>query len=827
MQFQEASLKFFIDKTSLKLPRVNTDELLKKLSTGKAILFTGAGFSNFTKNVSQKEPPMAKQLAKEICNLGGFPEDEDLQYAADYYLTNCDKGKLVESLKQKYTLQRTSQTHDAICTVNWRRFYTTNYDKSVEISSANTGKVVECIDINFPTNSYYKRDQLCIHLNGSVDSLNEDSLDSSFKLSTSSYISPSSFIESDWYYYFKKDLERSSAIVFAGYSMYDIEIQKILFENPVLQEKTYFITSKEPSSKAKFLLSKFGNILPIGIDGFAELIETNKTMLTKNIVEHTLQSLALYEISDSNQEIKDSDVESMLMYGDIFNHFIDDGITNKQKVPYLIIREQLDVIKAFLNNDQNVIIYGNLGNGKSILLRELQSLLSISSIESYHIVDWEGDYIGDIDLLAKSGKKIVITIDGYGRYIDLITHYCKSMPSNINLVITERTAEHERFRQELKSIDFKYNEICIDKLSEPEMPHLVDIIDNLGMWGRKAGLSKDRKINFISQTNASELSLSLLSFFNAPQINERISVCFKQLMKDTEIKDTIFSISLIGVLGIRCNSSLISDVANNSTIYKSDLLQDKNFRTLFQISPLEVHTKSSLFCLYLIKNHFSSSYVTKQLQKVAEIFNVKKKDLDQKDIFKSTLRFSFVERLLSEENKKNNLTNYYENLKISVPWLKNDPHFWLQYGMAKITFKEYEKAQQYFDQSYAIAASKEGYYTSNIDTQQARLFILVAMNQSDSSAMYKEFSNAHSLLDKLDNDIYKFRQVEKYRDYYDSCYSILSKGNKVRFQHACKKMKGEIDNSVDSGDIDLSQQASIQKAKVNLNYILNAIQSKS
>ncbi len=817
-----------IDKRYLKKPTVDENELIARISTGKAILFTGAGFSKSTKDVSSNEPSLAKELAHDICHLGGFPEDDDLRYATDYYLDNCDKLKLIELLKGKYTLQSTSDVHETICSANWRRFYTTNYDKSIEMAAAKIGKVIECIDTSFPTEKYYKRNGLCVHLNGSIDSLDEDTLETSFKLSTSSYISPDSFVNSDWNYYFKKDLERSSAIVFVGYSMYDIEIQKILFSSRGLSEKTYFITREHPDRKFEFTLSKFGNILPIGVEGFAHLISSSKETLDDYDGGDNLQAIAKYELSPSEYEIRDSDVEAMIMYGHISNELIDNGVISPQRIPHLILRDHLDSIKKFIQNGKNVVIYGDMGNGKSIMLRELHAYLSTSSIESFYIADIEGDYIGDIDLIAKSGKRSTIHVDGYERHIDLITHFSGSLPDNISIIATSRTAEHERLKSKLHSLGFEYNEICVDSLSTNESISLVEIIDNLGVWGDRAGLSADGKQRYIDQKHLSQISLTLLSLFNSPQIRDRISSALQGLVTDQETKDTIFSIAFIEILDMPCKFSLISDVADNDIIYSSELQQNQSFKDLFHVNGLEINTKSSLFCLSLVRNHFSPTYVTSQLQKIAQYFNsYSKRDYEQSVIFKSTLRFSFVERLISDENKKGNLRRYYEDLKISVPWLKSNPHFWLQYGMANITFKEYTKAQQYLDQSYSLARKKDQYRTDSIDAQQARLHILLAMGGKDPSEIYSAFSKAHSLLDRLDNDVYKFRQVEKYKDFHDACYHLLSKGNKVNFQRASKKMRQVIDNSVDSGEIDASQQQSIKKAKQNLDYIINSISAKN
>lgn len=814
-----------IDRQSLSKEEMKIDDLVAKIAAGQAILFTGAGFSNLTTNIKTDEPSAAESLAHDICNLGGFSKDSDLRFVTDYFMENNNKTDLVKLLKEKYTLTSTHKIHETICQARWKRFYTTNYDKSIEMSCANIGKYVECIDISEPTTIYYKRDSLCIHLNGSIDSLNEESLENTFKLSTSSYISPDSFIQSDWHYYFKRDLERCSAIVFVGYSMYDIEIQKILYENSLLKDKTYFITRSEPSDKTVFTLSKFGHIVPIGVEGFAGLIEENLDIIEGYDTDYELQSLTLFDLPDSNIDIRDADVESMIMFGHTNADSIADATLSEQRIPYIIKRKSLELVKDFILNNKNIVLYSDMGNGKSIISTQIHAYLTTSSIDCYYVSDLDGDFIEDIDHLSKIGKKIVITLDGYERYLELIKHYSLSLPDNINIVATSRTSEHERLRSTLKSVGFNYNEISLDILSENEIEKLIDIVDNLGMWDDKAGLSIERKIKFIQNKHNSQLSLTLLHLFNAPQIKDRISKELSPLLDNPDIKDTVFSIALCHILDIPCTFSMISDIAGNDKIYSDELRNNNNFKNLFHMNDQRIHAKSSLFCLSLVRNHFSPIFVVTTLQKIARRFNeYGQKDYEQEVIFKSILRFSFVERLLSDKNKKSSLKSYYENLKISVSWLKNSPHFWLQYAMANITFKEYGKAQSFLTQSYSIAQNRgDSYYTSHIDTQQSRLFILIALDENDPYRIYEGFSKAHSILDKLDNDVYKFRQVEMYKEFYNVCYAKLSKKNQVAFQRACQRMKKTIEISERKNEIDLTQQSFIGKTKESLEFILEDI----
>jgi hypothetical protein len=817
-------MEIHINRHSLKKEEVDVELMLRKIATGKAILFTGAGFSIGSSNVDGEAPPIARKLSKAICNLGGFPEDEDLRYSADYYIeSGLDKAKLIGLLKRCYTLSSIGDAQKNICIPEWRRFYTTNYDKGIEIASSATGRVVECIDVDYPTTEYYKREHLCVHLNGSIDSLTSDSLENSFKLSTSSYISADSFTSSDWYYYFKKDLERSSAIVFVGYSMYDIEIQKVLFEGSNLKDKTYFITRIDPDAKLTFTLSKFGHVLPIGVEGFSELISNNVDLFNQERAENDLQSLCEYEISIDSQEITDSDVETFLMYGDIDDAFVDNAVAGRQRIPYLILRDALTKVLEFTEQSQNTLIYAGLGNGKTVILRELKTFLTLNAIRVFSVDDLDGDCIGDFDVLAKTNDKIAIIIDGYEPHLDLLKHYTLSKPKNICIIAASRTADHERLRVELGKIGFLYNEVSADELSHDNASYFVSIIDNVGMWGNNAGLTHEGKIDLLSKKNSLQISLSLLYLFDAPQIKDRIQALVQGLFRNEDYKSTVFSISFLEVLDLPAKQSLISEVAENNTIYTSSLRENQSFRNLFKIADARAYSKSSLFSLFLIKTHFSPTYITAQLHRIAGKFNAySNKDYVQERIFKATLRFSFIERLLPDTNKKSNLRNYYEKLKVIVPWLKRDPHFWLQYGMSNIPFKEYGKAQSFIDQAYSLAEKKYNYYITNIDTQQARLLILMAIVETDKAKVYPLFEQAHKLLSKIEDDIYKYRQVEKYNDFYDSCYNKLSGKNKVGFISACKSILSQMDAAEIKGMIDTQHNYVIKTTKEKLLHIILA-----
>ena len=792
----ELSLSDCINPTNINIEALNT--AISKISTGRAVLFTGSGFSFGCKNILGKQPPRAKELAKLISNLGDFEEDEDLSFVSDYYLNYKDKDNLLDLLKENFTIVSTESYHKKISSIKWKRIYTTNYDNSIEQSAKDVQKIIKPLTVEDDPKEYYKKKNSCIHINGSIESLSEKTLESKFKLTRSSYFSHDSFVNSPWYYYFKKDLEQCSAIIFIGYSLYDIDIEKLLFLSPTFQKKTYFIIGKEPTKKEFYILSKYGYVFPIGIDGFSEKIEKRDLSdETKDNKEFWLDCFQKYQLSDLDKSISDSDIMDFILYGNLDKKYIDNAISSHQLKPFLIVRECIDEVEKILNQNNFLAISGDFGNGKTILLYELMSHFSMLGKQVFHLQNPDGDFIQDVEKIHNLSRESLLVVDDYSLNLDILIHLSKFNSGKIKVIFADRTHNHDRLRRKLLAENIKSIELSIDILQRKEIEHFVSIIDNLGFWGKKAAhLSFERKVNIIATTDRKQISHTLINLFNSPQMKERISSLLSPIINDTKYKDTVFAICLLGISNLPQNISLISEVSGNDLIYKSELRNNSYFNQLFNIQEHKIVSKSSLFSLNLLNNHFSPSYITNKLLDIVEKYDsLKNNGTIEKELFKSFLRFSFIERLLPEKSKLNSLVKYYEELKIRVSWLKLDPHYWLQYGMARIAFGQYEKAQSDLDEAYGIIMNKPNYDDRYHDTQQARLYLLKSIDENDGNRIWNLFLKAHNLLLPLDDDTYKYRQVITYKRFFDQKYSSLSKKNKNAFVQAVNKMKINIEKS--------------------------------
>lgn len=791
--------------TNFATKMIDTDDFLRRVATGQAVLFLGSGYARNAINIASQEMPTAYALAHELCAIPPMALDDDLRYVADRVIAEGFEDQVVATLKNTFTVKEVKPHQVEIAKVSWRRVYTTNYDLVFETAAAQAGRLVNTVGIDTLPAQAIKNGNICVHLNGSIKNIDVNSLNSEVKLSNSSYIAPDSFVTSRWNYPFRQDLERATAIVFIGYSLYDIEVQKILFDNQEFKEKTFFITKSDVDEKNKFIMGRFGSILPIGAEGVADLFATKLPAFAEAAAPLYTTALARYEASPSSEEVRDAEVERFLLHGDMKSGHIDVAVTGPHGAPFLVNRKEIDQVKGFALAGKNVVITSDFGNGKSVFLRAILSSLALDGYEVYELLDLDGDYLGDYEKIDKSGKKIVV-VDSYTRSIDLVNHHVDFGSGSVVLILLARASDHERARRQLKDIQFDYVEANLDVLSASEASDLVGVIDNVGMWGDDAGLAEHQKIARITQDARGHISEVLLTLFDAPQIKERVQKLLGPVLADDRWRDTVFAICVLEFLSLPLDSSLISRVALNDEIFNANFRNEEGFRAVYLMDGGKVRSKSSVFGLALIRSNFSASYIVSQLLRIVESIGVDRGEVREiREIFKSLLRFSFVERLLPERNRKDNLVKYYESLKRSVDWLAREPHYWVQYAMALLTFSEFDRAQGLLDQAYALAAKRPDYHTNNIDTQQARLYILRCLASVDGAEAARQFSSGHNLLRKVPNDVGKFRQLERYHDVFKQKFPIFSIKAKVEFEHACKAVLDDVASAVAASGLNSSR----------------------
>lgn len=127
----------------------------RKLSEGRLILFTGAGFSSSAEDHQGRNLPLSKDLTKEISALIGI-DDPTSKLKDVFSLALSQKRKeLREYLEKRLTVNSSSltETHKLIINQPWYRIYTVNVDDLFRVAQVkfNFDRKIECIS---STNSF-------------------------------------------------------------------------------------------------------------------------------------------------------------------------------------------------------------------------------------------------------------------------------------------------------------------------------------------------------------------------------------------------------------------------------------------------------------------------------------------------------------------------------------------------------------------------------------------------------------------------------------------------------------------------------------------------
>lgn len=826
-------------------------ELLDKIAGGNAVLFTGAGFSVDTENIIGEHPPMANELAEKICKIANI---QSASGRLDYVAGRCIKAKytamLIKKLREWYTLKQASDDTNKILSVKWRRLYTTNYDMSFELGLVSNQKSYKtiCTDEDFSQNA--KGENLCIHINGMIEALDENTLEKDFRLSDSSYVASAldKVTSMKWKSFFKKDLENCSALVFIGYSLYDFEVEKLLFENKDFKNKTYFICCNDifdsKNDELKYRLENYGKILGIEKKGISNLIANNKDVFSESkiILTDFIKYDDTFRLDES--EIKDKTAKDALAFGSQADKLAVCSVYNSRSAInplYFVYRkESVETIIEKLNTGSHVFISAECGNGKTCLLYQVAAKLSSMSNSVFFL---SNGYRGDRDQLDYiyhlPGIKYIIVDNSFSNENFLRTFF-EAQYDDIILLCADRTVRQNMLISSFDAENLLQDNVVLlqdfNLFSKDESKAFVFLIDALGLWGEFSGRGYDEKIKCLNgDTDRIQLAPALLKLLEAKQIKERISdLLFKLVSKNNSYRKTIFVLCYMSIIGIPLVDSFVSDVANSDEIFKSNFVLTTEFKQLF-LKSRESYTIPFSFALYVLKESgvFNGYDISDYLLDIVSRLGSKTGRADiLHGVVLDSLRFHCIESIIPEKEKKAVMQDYYEKLKTTDVFghrLMHDPHYWMQYAMTKMMCYDYETAQEYLNTAYGKASRLSGdtvtgkYNTNKLDNQQAHLYLLMAQDKMilDSGKIYELFDKADVRLRYATIDRFLMHRVNDMLDVFKAKMTKLSNKHKSSIQNTIKQYIEKLQKSVSSGICQDITPAILLQTHNSFEYLMN------
>jgi len=750
---------------------MNLQEGIQLALSGQAILFVGAGFSVGAKNLRDTPLKTGKQLSKYLGEAASFDEEVQLDEAAEQFIALFGKDKLIDELQQEYTVSTVLEHQYQISNVPWKRIYTTNYDNLLEKAySENKKKLIPVTSIE-EIRGIPKDNTVGVHLNGYIDRLNRNTLMADFKLTETSYLT-SSIAESPWATLFRDDIKSARVVFFIGYSLADLDIKRILFEHEGLKEKCFFILGENPAKTTLISCEKFGQIMKINTKSFAnEIQKVAIDFVPPEQLEFWSSLIEKYTMPEGPSSFSDEYAFKLFLQGDVKSEFVADSM--RGGVKYFLARPEIEEVMAQIQHEPSaVVVYSELGNGKTLLIEGLKFRATQLGYNVYSLIEKGNSLLEDIDELFKDKNKKLIIVDNYADWMDELRYVADVADDKCSLVLTSRTSPHEILIDTLEKIlrNFPILEIPLDNLTRGNLDWLRQTFDLYGLWGEHTGDSAKHKMELLSVRCNAEFHAVLLEALKSEDIVKRLADVISVIQNKRNHYQVILSILILNVINNQPTVNRLVDYWGNKVL-DSTFRQDLAVKQIVDFNKEKISLRSSVAAKHILQNKTDVESIVNTMISMARVSDrLSSSSPFHFNVRNLLLRFNSVQELLPEKGKRHEIIRYFENVK-NLPSAKNYPLFWLQYAIACLVIEEFERAQKYFEVAYSLAETRLDFDVYQIDNQYARFLLIRATKQKTSveDAM-RDFQEAHRITyaqTGKERRYFPFRVAEMYTGFYD------------------------------------------------------------
>lgn len=699
------------------------EEAIKNAIDGKAILFTGAGFSFGARNREGKSIAAGRDLANALMReIGETRINLSLDRASSAYLRRRSKTDLIKHLISQYSDAESSESHKTIASLPWERVYTTNYDTVFEDGRRKTQLPSNSVAPQDLPKDHLHKKHLVVHINGLISNLSIDSLDSSFKLASESYAADE-FEKSGWAFHFRQDIRIAASIIFIGYSLYDLDIKRIL-HGEQLQHKCVFISAPRNDDNKYDLedLETYGQVYPIGVDNFAHKItEIKADYLPQNneIHLHTWQKIET--LPPSEKTPSDAEVISLLTRGEESPNLKLESIgPNANK--FSIKRSQTE--ELIVDGELRLsfaIIHGVLGAGKSHIAERVCLLASTHNKDAYILNSSAQKKMSELRLICEDSRPKLLIIENYHRHLDIVRWVADQRPINTTVILIDRTNLHDLVFEEVeKIVGHSVQSIDCTTLTDREILNACELLEIYGLWGKRSSWSIERKNQFVRSECNRQLPHLLVDVLRSQHLADRYRELLDKDIAKLYVKPTLICAFSLEATNFTPRIDLIQELLGTSIDWIK-LRRTDAVNELVDLSSNQVKVKSSVLATFLLQEIFSSTDIVDTLTTMLKnADNAARHSQEYKDILYSLMRFSNLTSFLPENQRRAAIINFYENTK-NLTHMRRNPQFWLQYGIACLTLGALDRAETYFSNAYSHAEKIEGYNTYQIDNHFARL----------------------------------------------------------------------------------------------------------
>ena len=450
------------------------------------------------------------------------------------------------------------------------------------------------------------------------------------------------------------------------------------------------------------------------------------------------------------------------------------------------------------------MLHADLGNGKTILKEQLSFLLTQLGYRVFWDSDFDIHKASDLRALSRATGKIVLFLDETSERFEAIDGILQLNLPNLVAFVCARTTLYELGEAKYDEyLPENYIPINLNRLSAQNARKFVTLFNRLGLWGERARLTDQEKLNFISADCGGAISRLIVSIFEDLEVGKRIRHAANSLLNDrSAVATVVIGSFLVSRIGQTPNPDILGDMMNQDVwnLMKSDPFKQAAEFIRFQSGGVII--RSSIISQYLLRNAIKPENLIWHIERFVRRLAVIQRSHTLHRIFTELQRFPLLESIISStkqsdrKRRKEIVIGYYQSIK-DLPYCQKNALFWLHYAMARLEFNEFDVATIYFEQAREFARGKEG-ETRDVNNHFARLLLDSRIRGEGYDDYFKAFQAAHAILveqmNKNTNRHYPYRQAKKYVEYIAHRKVQFSPAELETFKSACRQVKSAIKN---------------------------------
>ena len=709
-----------------------------------SVLFLGSGFSAGATNIVSEKLPAGQPLLERLAEaLGESPRDHDLKSVADAFSHRFDV-RLYDILYNTFTVSSVLNYQREILSLPWARIYTTNYDdmvSSVKGSSFPIFTFEEDKPRTLPQS-------FAVYLHGSIRKATEENAESQLILNSLSY----DVITRDhptWFYEFQRDRRTFNACYFMGFSLGDHHISGLMAAGETSACRTHFVTRNPPSKQLADRAPPYGEIVPIGFDGFAALAKTLPAS-PKQANPQSLESFKLLRRGiDAKPLVAPTPVEisNLVTFGNFsqsrfFNTVIDDSYVTRRS-------RSVESALVLLKTNKTVLIHSRLGNGKTIFT---SILARDASEQGYKCYLWRraGKRLAqDLEVIRAEGRALII-FDDYDAAIDNIERVSAGVPE-AKFAVTVRSGQQEvRLHEVLSKLPEPMKRVNLDLFDDDDKKQLRNLLN-------RAGARKDGFDDIIS--NSREIRDIVTQLYNHAQIREKIRISVEKA--SSSLVRILALASLIKWAGVELDDSDLQELAD-CDVY-AELTKSGGLGADFLSGTDDrVQMRSALLSEYLIQRILPPKEVLEACYVITTTSTRRRSDRVHRRLAGELMKDSTLKRFLKfHAGVDQSLNKHYTRLSNDKD-VNDEPLFWLQYAIFMKRTGNIANARMFLNTAYDRARAIKGFKTFQLDTQALSIYLLeeIASTSPTVEGLEEILSSVKLITDMLSEQSHRQYAIE-------------------------------------------------------------------